>query len=244
MPTCLIIGVGTGLSRSTASRFASEGYDVGLIARRADVIAPLCAELNEMGIRAARSCADAGDSAELLEAIAFVEGCIGATDVLIYNASVMRSALPFDLTSDELRSEFEVNVVGAFVAARAVAPAMTRKGVGAILFTGGGLRWNHILSGLHSQWARQRFAVSPSRCSRNYRLKVCMCRSSRCAGLSNPGGPFDPDQIAAEYWRLATASKGVEDRELIYQPDGTDPNYNDPERTHMATTITPAHIKG
>lgn len=244
MPTCLIIGVGTGLSRSTARRFASEGYDVGLIARRADVIAPLCAELNEMGIRAAWSCADAGDSAELLESIAFVEGCIGATDVLIYNASVMRSALPFDLTSDELRSEFEVNVVGAFVAARAVAPAMTRKGVGAILFTGGGLalepypEWTSLAVG-KAALRSLAFSLFKELSPQGVHVSVvAVC------GIVEPGGPFDPDQIATEYWRLATASKGVEDRELIYQPDGTDPNYNDPERTHMATTITPAHIKG
>src|SRR5690606_19887741 len=45
---------------------------------------------------------------------------------------------PMKVPLDELVANFRTNVVGALVAARAVAPAMIERGRGSILFTGGG----------------------------------------------------------------------------------------------------------
>lgn len=243
MPTCLIVGVGRGLSQSIAHRFAEGGHDVGLIARRQSVIEPMSKALSDRGIGSVWETADAGNEAHLLDAIAKVEGQIGGTDVLIYNASVMRSASPLNLTSDELRREFEVNVVGAFAASRAVAPAMMQRGSGAILFTGGGLalepypEWASLAAG-KAALRSLAFSLFKELSPKNVHVSViAVC------GIVEAGGPFDPDIIAEEYWRLATASNGLHDRELIFQPQGTDTRYNDPERVHDATTVTPAHAQ-
>ncbi|WP_367274434.1 SDR family oxidoreductase [uncultured Tateyamaria sp.] len=69
-----------------------------------------------------------------------IEAKLGATNVLIHNASVMRSASPLDLTSDELRREIEVNFVGAFATSRAVAPAMLKRGLARCSLSGAGSR--------------------------------------------------------------------------------------------------------
>ena len=228
MPTCLIIGAGPGLSQAIAYRFARGGHDVGLIARRPNVIEPLSAELSELGIRAVWATADAGDEEGLLDALASIEGRIGRTDVLIYNASVMRAASPLELTSDELRREFVVNVVSAFAASRTVAPAMIAKGTGAILFTGGGLalepypEWTSLAAG---KAALRSLALSLFKEFSPLGIHVSVIA---VCGIVEADGPFDPSRIAEEYWRLATAPNGLADRELIYQPEGTDPHYNDP----------------
>lgn len=241
MPTCLIIGVGPGLSQSIARRFADGGYDIGMIARHPHVIEPLSAELDEACRQTAWATADAADEESLLDAMASIEGQLGPTDVLIYNASVMRAASPFELTTADMRREFEVNVVGAFAASRAVAPAMLQKGKGAILFTGGGLalepypEWTALAAG-KAALRSLAFSLFKELSPQGVHVAViAVC------GIVARGGPFDPDQISEEYWRLATQPNGLGDRELIFQPPGTDPNYNDPERAHAATTVTPAH---
>ncbi|GGO51992.1 NADP-dependent 3-hydroxy acid dehydrogenase YdfG [Roseovarius pacificus] len=243
MPSCLIIGVGSGLSHAIASRFGQEGYNIGLVARRSTVIEPLSATLNGLGVQSAWALADAGDEASLLDAINSIEDQLGPTDVLIYNASVMRPASPSDLTTDALRREMEVNVVGAFAASRAVAPAMLHKGSGAILFTGGGLalepypEWASLAAG-KAALRSLAFSLFKDLSPKGVHVSViAVC------GIVEPGGPFDPDKIAQEYWRLASEPNGLEDRELIFQPQGTDPHYNDPERVHEATTIVPAHVQ-
>jgi hypothetical protein len=60
-------------------------------------------------------------------------------------------------------------------------------------------------------------------------------------GIVAEGGPFDPILVADEYWRVATDPHGVLDREVIYQPIGTDPLYNDPDHLHEETTVLPDH---
>ena len=62
-------------------------------------------------------------------------------------------------------------------------------------------------------------------------------------GLVVPGGLFDPDAIAEEYWRVSVAPEGLADRERIIQPAGSDPFYNDPEQRHRETTVPPMHLK-
>lgn len=243
MPACLIIGVGPGLSQSIARRFANGGYDIGMIARQPHVIEPLSTELQEECRRTAWATADAADEEGLLDAMASIEREIGPTDVLIYNASVMCSALPFELTTADIRREMEVNVVGAFAASRAVAPAMLQNGKGAILFTGGGLalepypEWTSLALG-KAALRSLAFSLFKELSPRGVHVAViAVC------GIVERGGPFDPDKIGEEYWRLATRPDGLSDRELVFQPPGTDPYYNDPERAHAATTVTPAHAK-
>jgi len=237
MPCCLIIGVGSGISQAIAHHFARKGYDIGLIARQSSFIKLLSEQLRAYGIGSAWATADAGDEAGLWEAITQVRSTIGSADVLIYNASVIKATSPLDLEPNALRREFDVNTVGALVASQAVAPEMIRKGGGAILFTGGGLalepypEWTSLAAG-KSALRSLAFSLFKELSPKGVHVSViAVC------GIVAPGGPFDPDRIAEEYWRLATEPKGLEDRELIFQPEGTDPYYNDPEGRHRATTV-------
>jgi len=118
---------------------------------------------------------------------------------------------------------------------------MIEKGEGAILFTGGGLalepfpEWTSLALGraalrslslsLYKHLSPQGVHVSV--------LAIC--------GIVEKGGAFDPDRIAEEYWRVATQHRGLEDREIIFQPPGTDLLYNDPTGIHAPTTILPHH---
>jgi len=243
MPNCIIIEAGPGLGEAIARRFGRGGYRIGLIARSAANLKQQVKRLAKHGISAAWAKADAGDLYALETAILQIGEEIGDCDVLIYNAAVMRPGNPLELTSDQIQDDFSVNVLGAHRAAQIVVPGMVKRGEGAILFTGGGLalepfpEWTSLALGkaalrslslsLFKQLSPQGVHVAV--------LAIC--------GIVKAGGVFAPDRIAEEYWRVATQPGGLENREIIIQPDGTDPLYNDPERIHAHTTILPHHAR-
>ena len=236
MTSCIIVGAGSGIGVALARRFARGGQCIGLIARRESALQGLADDLANQGIDVAWRSANAGNSDELRLAIEQLEHDCGPCSTLIYNAAVLRPEAPLALTAKVLRAEFDVNAVGALVAASAVAPGMLARGSGAILFTGGGLalepypEWTSLAMG-KSALRSLAFSLYKELAPRGVHVSViAVC------GIVAPGGPFDPDVIAEEYWRLATNPKGIQDRELIFQPLGTDPFYNDPLGRHRDTT--------
>lgn len=243
MPVCIIIGSGPGISRAIAHRFGSRGFQIGLISRSVKNLKTLTEQLRNDGVTAFWEQADAGNGKQLKDAIHSLTSRLGQCDVLIYNAAVLHSANPLELTSEQILSEFSVNVLGAHAATQQVVPDMIRRNTGAIIFTGGGLafepfpEWTSLALGkaalrnmaisLFKQLAPQGIHVSV--------IAIC--------GIVAEGGPFDPSLVADEYWRVATNPRGVLDREVIYQPDGSDPLYNDPDHLYEETTVLPDHAR-
>jgi len=127
---------------------------------------------------------------------------------------------------------------------RHVAPEMIARGKGAILFTGGGLalepfpKWTSLALGKAAlrSLAQSLFKELSPKGVHVSVLAIC--------GIIKPGGPFDPERIAEEYWRVATMPRGVQDREVIFQPPGTDPLYNDPDRIYEDLSCLPPHARG
>lgn len=244
MPSCIIIGAGRGVSNAIARRFAKGGYNIGLISRSASMLEELVEPLIDGGVDAAWAVADAGDLIKLEAAIGQIVARLGGCDVLVYNAAVMQAGNPLDISSTQVERDLSVNVFGAHRAAQLVAPAMIEKASGAILFTGGGLalepfpEWTSLALGkaaLRSLGISLFKHLSPKGVHVSV-LAIC--------GIVEAGGAFDPDLIAQEYWRVATAPRGLVDREVIFQPEGSDPLYNDPKRVHVDTTKLPVHSTG
>lgn len=236
MGSCIIIGAGPGLGAAIARRFASGGFAVGLVARDRARLQALAEQCQDHGVDVASRSADAADPAGLAAAIAGLEAETGPCSALIYNAAVLAPRAPLALDVETIRRELDVNVIGALVAAQRVAPGMVARGEGAIIFTGGGLalepypEWTSLALG-KAALRNLSFSLYKELAPRGVHVAVvAVC------GIVEAGGPFDPDRIAAEYWRLATAPRGLIDREFIYRPPGTDRFYNDPARKHVATT--------
>lgn len=242
MAHCIIIGAGPGLGQAIARRFGAEGHRIGLVARDPASLQSMAEGLSERGMTTASEAADAGNPDALTRAIDALEQRQGPCTTLVYNAAVLKAADPLTLSVARLRAEFDVNLVGGLVAAQAVAPAMMARGSGAILFTGGGLalepypEWSSLALG-KAALRNLAFSLNKTLAPKGVQVAViAIC------GIVAEGTPFDPNVIADEYWRLAQAPPGAHDRELIFQPEGTDPFYNDPQRAHRATTVTPAHV--
>ncbi len=241
-PSCLIVGAGPGVGEAIARRFGDDGYSIGLVSRTADALSAMTSRLEARGAATHSVAADAGDESALRSAMETLMARSGGCDVLVYNAAVLRSAHPLDLTRDEIKREFAVNVLGAHTAVSAVVPEMKKKNRGAILLTGGGLalepypEWTSLALG---KAALRSYALSLFKELHPQGIHVSVLA---ICGIVERNGPFDPDLIAEEYFRVATQPRGLADREIIFQPEGTDPYYNDAERKHGATTMPPQHV--
>ena len=242
MAHCIIIGAGPGLGQAIARRFGAEEHRIGLVARDPSSLQSMAEGLGALGVTTATETADAGDPDALTRAIKALEQRQGPCTTLVYNAAVLKAADPLELSVARLHAEFDVNLVGGLVAAQAVAPTMMARGSGAILFTGGGLalepypEWSSLALG---KAALRSLAFSLNKTLAPSGVQVAVIA---ICGIVAEGTPFDPNVIADEYWRLAQTLPGASHGELIFQPEGTDPFYNDPQRAHRATTVTPAHV--
>lgn len=131
-PVCLISGVGPGTGAALARRFASGGYRVAMLARNEDRLRTL-----ESGIEGSRAyVCDVSNSEAVSATVAQVRGDLGAPTVLVHNAVGGAFGDFLEVEPEQLRANFEVNVMGLLYLARALAPAMIEAGRGAIMVTG------------------------------------------------------------------------------------------------------------
>ena len=109
----VITGASSGIGEATARALAADGHRLALLARRADRIQALAAELGDGALAIE---ADVTDRDSIDAAAERVQSELGGADILVNNAGVMLLA-PF--TSDqraEHRQMVEVNLLGAMTA--------------------------------------------------------------------------------------------------------------------------------
>jgi NAD(P)-dependent dehydrogenase (short-subunit alcohol dehydrogenase family) len=202
MPSLLIVGAGPGLSSAIARAFHSQGYAVGLIARDAARLARIAAELGP-GSPVAVAAADATQPEALQAACERLRAQLGDPDVAVFNA-VRFAPLgpPSALTAAALLDAVAINAAPALTMAQCVAPAMRRRGRGTIFFSGGSGAVNpspeYAALGA-SKAAMRNLALSLAKELSPEGVQVA---TVTIGGGIKPGTPFDPDTIAALYWKI------------------------------------------
>lgn len=118
----LISGASSGIGKATARRFAAEGYNVCLTARRAHLLEQLLAELPEGQHLACPG--DYGDpqTAERIQAMLAEQW--GRVDVLVNCAGVCQPTDPFAASLDDWRQQFDLMMNGAMYLTRAAVALM------------------------------------------------------------------------------------------------------------------------
>ena len=134
---CLVTGVGPGTGTALVRRFAAGGYRVAMLARDADRLAQLAAEIPG----AAAFPVDLADLEALRAVLARVTGELGAPSVVIHNAVAGGFGTFESVKPEELEHRFRVNVTALLVLAQELAPAMAAAGRGAIVVTGNTSAW-------------------------------------------------------------------------------------------------------
>lgn len=129
----LITGASSGIGRATAELFLAEGWQVGLLARRADVLEDIAADHDGAVVLAA----DVTDPDAVEAAFARFVEVTGRLDVLFNNAGIFVPAAAIDATPlEDWKRALDVNLTGMFVAARAAFARMRAQGGGRIINNG------------------------------------------------------------------------------------------------------------
>lgn len=135
IPVAVVVGVGPGLGAALARRFA-QGYAVAIIARKAEYLKSLAAELRATGAQVLEVPADIGDRAQVEAAFTSIREQLGLPEVLLYNAGSGTFGTITDITPEQYEDSWRVNAYGAFLSAKAVVPDLIARGRGVIVFTG------------------------------------------------------------------------------------------------------------
>jgi short-subunit dehydrogenase len=126
----VITGASSGIGWEVAKVLADRGCRVGLIARRADRLEVLAAEIAARGGKAVFAAADVGDRMQTQDAFRQIHDQIGPADLLFANAGI---GLPTPLEPQnvpQVESMFRVNTLGVVYAIEAVLPEMLERGRG------------------------------------------------------------------------------------------------------------------
>jgi NAD(P)-dependent dehydrogenase (short-subunit alcohol dehydrogenase family) len=123
----LISGCSSGIGLSLSREFASRGCRVFATARKPEVIEHLKNEkINTAAL-------DVTDQQSIDACVAEVLDRAGRIDVLVNNAGYALIGPMIDLSIDDLRREFETNVIGLVALTKAVAPQMIERKSGLIV---------------------------------------------------------------------------------------------------------------
>lgn len=135
-PVCAIIGPGEGLGQALAKKFAHQGYDIALISRSSEGSALALRAVKLVGTDVRYFYADAQSPSTIEKAIANVISEMGEVEVLIYNVRGEFTACePLEMSYEQLSEVYNVEVVGAFAAAKSVLPKMIKNSKGSIFFS-------------------------------------------------------------------------------------------------------------
>ena len=123
----LISGCSSGIGLSLAREFASRGCRVFATARKPEVIEHLKSEkINTLPL-------DVTDQQSIDACVAEALARAGRIDVLVNNAGYALIGPIIDLSIDDLRREFETNVIGLVALTKAVAPQMIERKSGLVV---------------------------------------------------------------------------------------------------------------
>ena len=131
-PVALVTGVGPGTGAAVVRRFAREGYRVAMLARDAERLAGLEADIP--GSKA--FACDITDTPALMSVVDQVEQQLGAPEVVVHNAVGGAWGTFAEITAETLTKNFEVNTVALLHLAQRLTPAMIARGSGALIVTG------------------------------------------------------------------------------------------------------------
>jgi NAD(P)-dependent dehydrogenase (short-subunit alcohol dehydrogenase family) len=129
----IVSGIGPGVGRSVALRFAREGADVALAARSESVLLDVAKEVEALGRRAICVPTDVTNPEQCRHLADATRAAFGRVDILVNNAAMARSTRFPDLSADEWRETLEVNLTAPFLLTKAVLPTMKSQGYGRIV---------------------------------------------------------------------------------------------------------------
>ena len=174
----IVTGASRGIGAATARELAARGAAVTLLARSADEIEAIAAEIRDGGGRAEAMTCDVARHADVEAAVARTLEAFGRVDVLVNNAGLIDPIARIDESDPEAWGRVvDVNLKGVYHGVRAVLPAMLERGAGTIVNLSSGAATG-ALEGWSHYCATKAAVLSLTRCVHEEYAE----RGVRCVG--------------------------------------------------------------
>lgn len=123
-----ITGASSGIGAELAYEFARAGSMLVLSARRLEKLQTVAARCSQLGARVLSVSCDVSQEADVENAINQAMAFGGRIDIAIANAGIGISGSLENLSADEWKKQFDVNVIGLVLTARHVLPYLKQTG--------------------------------------------------------------------------------------------------------------------
>jgi 3-oxoacyl-[acyl-carrier protein] reductase len=121
--TALVTGAAKGIGRAIVERLAAEGYRVIAIDRD-EAVRKVAADLCKAGAEVVAEISDVRDRVQISEIVKRA----APIDVIVNNAAITSDRKFEDLTAEDFRETFDINLIGTFVVAQEGARHMRKGG--------------------------------------------------------------------------------------------------------------------
>jgi 3-oxoacyl-[acyl-carrier protein] reductase/(S)-1-phenylethanol dehydrogenase len=127
----VVTGAAHGIGRAYARRLAAEGASVAVV----DIAdgSGTVAEIEAAGSKGASFMTDVTSPAQVAAAAGNIEAALGAVDILVNNAGIYPNQPLAEMSIDDWRRMFAVNVESMFLTCQAFTPSMKARGWGRIV---------------------------------------------------------------------------------------------------------------
>ena len=128
MKTILITGAGTGFGFEVAMRLAAKGFEVIAAVEIYAQVQPLKREAESRGVKLRIEKLDVTNDGDRRKALAW------NVEILVNNAGVLEGGSVLDIPAENMRHEFDVNVIGPILLTQGIAKQMVKRGEGRIVW--------------------------------------------------------------------------------------------------------------
>ena len=219
--TIIVAGYGPGISSAVADKFGAEGFQVAIASRSEERLGAGVESLEAKGVKAAAFVADLSDPTAIRAMVDKVRATFGPISVLEWTAYTNVAGDLLTAKPEEVRSLFEVSVVGLLAAVQALLPDLKSE-KGAVLVTNGyagivdpkvdGMITQYGLIGLGvANAAKQKLVgllakkLEPEGI---YVAEIMIAGTIKGTPFDRGTGPtLEGNVVAAKYWELYTARR-------------------------------------
>ena len=129
----LVTGGTYGIGMAMAMALAEAGAKIAICARRADGVSNAIETYKEAGYEAKGYVCDVRIETAVADMVAKIEEELGTIDILVNNAGIIKRIPMHEMSVEEFKEVVDIDLTAPFVMAKAVIPAMIKKGGGKII---------------------------------------------------------------------------------------------------------------
>lgn len=129
----LVTGASYGIGFAIASAYAAAGATIVFNDIKQELVDKGISAYKEQGIEAHGYVCDVTNEDQVNEMVAKIEKEVGVIDILVNNAGIIKRIPMIEMSAKDFRQVIDIDLNGPFIVAKAVIPAMIKKGGGKII---------------------------------------------------------------------------------------------------------------